>query len=133
MTRRSNASWRVTFLGLVAVLALSVPALAADATGTWKWTVERGDNTIEQTLKLKQDGEKLTGTISGRQGSETEIEAGKVMDDTITFKITREFNGNQFVMTYQGKVADDTIKGEMKFDRNGESQSRPWEAKRAAE
>ncbi|RUL88327.1 hypothetical protein TsocGM_08210 [Tautonia sociabilis] len=116
---------------LLAFLSLGSSALAADATGTWTWTVQRGDNTIEQTLKLKQDGEKLTGTISGRQGGETEIEDGKVSEDTITFKVTREFNGNRFVISYQGKVDDETIKGEISFDRQGETVKRPWEAKRA--
>jgi len=118
-------------LGLVIVLSHGTAALAADATGTWKWTVERNGNTFEQTLKLKQDKEKLTGSMIGRQGNETEIEDGKVADNTVTFTVTREFNGNKFVIKYEGKLTDDTIKGESKFERNGETQSRPWEAKRS--
>jgi len=113
------------------VLGLGTTASAADATGTWKWTVERGGNTIEQTLKLKQDGDKLTGTMIGRMNTETPIEDGKVADDTVSFKVTREFNGNKFVLMYQGKVSGDTIKGEAKFERDGNTESRPWEAKRA--
>lgn len=131
MSRRLCASGRAAFSAMVVVLAFGVPALAADATGTWKWSTQRGDNTVEQTLKLKQDGETLTGTISGRQGAETAIEDGKVDGDSITFKVTREFNGNRFVMSYQGKVADDAITGEVTFEREGEPQTRPWEAKRA--
>ncbi|WP_233578587.1 hypothetical protein [Tautonia sociabilis] len=131
MKRRTDTPRRMMVAVLLAFLSLGSSALAADATGTWTWTVQRGDNTIEQTLKLKQDGEKLTGTISGRQGGETEIEDGKVSEDTITFKVTREFNGNRFVISYQGKVDDETIKGEISFDRQGETVKRPWEAKRA--
>ena len=133
MRRRPCASSRAAVAALAIVLASGVTALAADATGTWKWTVQFGDNTVEQTLKLKQDGEALTGTISGRQGAEIKIDDGKVSDDTITFKVTREFNGNQFTQTYQGKVAEDTITGEIKFERGGEPQTRPWEAKKAEE
>jgi len=44
--------------------------------------------------------------------------------------VTREFNGNKFVMTYTGKLSGDSIKGETKFERGGEEQSREWEAKR---
>jgi hypothetical protein len=84
----------------------------------------------EATLKLNQDGEKLTGTITGRQGNETEIEDGKVKDDAVSFKVTREFNGNEVVMKYQGKLAGDTIKGDTKFERDGEEQTREWAAKR---
>ncbi len=78
MTKRSSGRWFATALGLVVVLGVGNPATAADATGTWKWSVERNGNTFETSLKLKQDGEKLTGTISGRQGNETAIEDGKV-------------------------------------------------------
>ena len=130
MTTRS-IGWRfAAALGLVIVLGVGAPATAAEATGTWKWTVERNGNTIETTLKLKQDGEKLTGTITGRQGAETEIEDGKVKDDAVSFKVTREFNGNKVVMKYQGKLAGDSIKGDTKVERDGQEQTREWEAKR---
>jgi|SRR5579864_7039354 len=122
--------WCVAVVG-VALLGMGVPAVAADATGTWKWTVERNGNTIETTLKLKQDGDKLTGTITGRQGAESAIEDGKVAGDTVSFKVTREFNGNKIVFAYEGKLNGDTIKGDTKFERNGEAQTREWEAKRS--
>jgi hypothetical protein len=130
MRLRSSAGRRAA-LGVVVVLGIGVPALAADVTGTWKWTVERNGNTFEQTLKLKQDGDKLTGSMIGRQGNETAIEDGKVTGDAVSFKVTREFGGNKVVMSYSGKLSEDTIKGETKFERDGEAQTRPWEAKRA--
>src|SRR3954449_322903 len=119
MTRRSSGVWFAAALGLAALLGVGNAAPAADVTGTWKWTVERDGNTIETTLKLKQDGEKLTGTISGRQGGETDIEQGKVKDDAVSFKVTREFGGNKVAVTYQGKLSGDSIKGEMKWEREG--------------
>jgi hypothetical protein len=128
--RRASLPWGISALGLVIVLGLGAPALAADATGTWKWKVERNGNVFEPTLKLKQEKEKLTGTITGRQGNETEIEEGKVSGDTVSFKVTREFNGNKIIFTYEGKVADDTIKGEVTVDRNGETETLEWNAKR---
>ncbi|AGA26813.1 hypothetical protein [Singulisphaera acidiphila] len=114
----------------VALFCLAVPALAADATGTWKWSVERNGQKIESTLKLKQEGTKLTGTLVGRNNTETEITDGKVDGDDVSFKVTREFNGNKIVQTYKGKLSDDSIKGKVEFERNGESQSRDWEAKK---
>src|SRR3954466_6364241 len=103
MTMRPSL-WLAAALGLAALLAGGGSALAADVTGTWKWTVERDGNTSERTVKLKQEGDKLTGTYLGRQGNETPIEDGKVSGDTISFKVTREFNGNKVVTTYQGKL-----------------------------
>src|SRR4051794_36874730 len=117
MRPRSSGRWRAAGLGLVAWLGGGAAALAAGATGPWKWTVERDGNSYETTLKLKQDGEKLTGTMSGRQGSETAIEDGKVVGDTISFKVTREFGDTKVVQMYQGKVSSDTIKGERKSNR----------------
>jgi len=130
MTTRSSGGLFAAALGLVVVLGGGSPAMAADATGTWKWSVERNGQTFETTLKLKQDGEKLTGTITGRQGNETEIEDGKVKDDAVSFTVTREFNGNKVVMKYQGKLSGDSIKGDTKFERDGQEQTREWEAKR---
>ena len=131
MRQKSWAWVGMAALGLMAVLGPGRPALAADATGTWKWTIERGGNTIEQTLKLKQEGDALTGTMTVRD-NETPIEDGKVTGDTVAFKVTREFNGNKFVIKYEGKVEGDTIKGESKVDRDGQTQTREWVAKRAS-
>jgi hypothetical protein len=133
MKRTRFAGAGIVAVGLVAGLLSTVVAddKKADVTGTWKWTVERNGNTIETTLKLKQDGEKLTGTMSGRQGSpDIEIEDGKVAGDAVSFKVTRMFGENKIVMKYQGKLSDDSIKGDTKFERDGEEQSREWEAKR---
>ena len=123
---------RTGWLAAVVVVLAASSALAADATGTWKWsfTTQNGQ-TRETTLKLKQEEGKLTGTISGRENSETPIEEGKVEGDTISFQVTREFNDNKIVIKYKGKVEGDTIKGTMEFERNGESRSRDWEAKKA--
>jgi hypothetical protein len=106
-------------LGLlvVAVFSLALVPLTraqdqkSDVTGTWKWSQEGPGGQIEFTLKLKQDGEKLTGTITGFQGEESPIEDGKVKDGTISFKVTRDFGGRPFVTTYTGKISGDTLKG----------------------
>ncbi len=121
------------FLG-VAVLGLILGFVgssvqAADATGTWKWSVERNGQTMEWTLKLKQEGTKLSGTMSGRQ-NETAIEEAKVEGDEISFKVVREFNGNKMTQKYKGKVGSDSIKGKIEVERNGETMSRDWEAKK---
>ena len=124
-------------LSLLAI-GLIVPASAADAkpnpTGTWKWSQTGQDGqTINSTLKLKLDGDKLTGTVTRRDGSETAIEEGKFKDGEVSFQATRERDGQKFVIKYHGKLEGDTIKGKIEFERNGEARSRDWEAKRAKE
>src|SRR5262245_35388377 len=125
MKRLGLAALALAFVGLV-----SPVARAEDPTGTWKWTVTFNNNTREQTLKLKLDGDKLTGSMLGRDNQEIAIDNGTFKDDKVSFSITREFNGNKFTQKYSGTVKGDTITGKSEFERDGQSQSRDWEAKR---
>lgn len=123
----------------MAALVLAFIGLASTAraeektnpTGTWKWKVKIGDQEREFTLKLKLEGDKLTGAMIGRDNKEQPIEEGKYKDGEVSFKVTRERDGQKFTVKYKGKVSEDTLKGKSEVDRNGEIQSRDWEAKRA--
>jgi hypothetical protein len=108
-------------------------AAAANATGTWKWSFTgQNGQARETTAKLKQDGDKLTGTISGRQGgNDTEITDGKVKGNEISFKVVRKIQDREMITAYEGKIEGDSIKG--KSTTTGGQQDRPardWEAKR---
>ena len=106
-----------------------------DPTGTWTWTVpgRDGGEPRTSTLKLKKEGDKLTGTMSMRQ-NEVAIEEGTIKGDEVSFKVTRQFREQKFTSKYTGKVSGDTIKGKMEFTgRDGETRSRDWEVKRAAQ
>jgi hypothetical protein len=125
MKRLGLAALVLAFVGLVS------PVLGAeDPTGTWKWSVTFNNNTREQTLKLKLEGEKLTGAMLGRDNQETAIDNASFKDDKVSFTVTREFNGNKFTQKFSGTVKGDTITGKSEFDRDGQTMSRDWEAKR---
>jgi hypothetical protein len=64
--------------------------------------------------------------------AETEIKDGKMADGQVSFTVTREFGGNTMTSKYSGKINADVIKGKIEFERDGETQSRDWEAKRMA-
>ena len=120
--------------------ATQAVAQSAKIDGTWTWTMQgrQGGAERKMTLKLKTEGDKLTGKLSspgrdGGQARETEITDGKVKGNEVSFTVVREFNGNKMTSKYNGKVTADTIKGKMEFERNGETQSRDWEAKRDTE
>jgi hypothetical protein len=100
-------------------------------TGTWKWTIEINGQSQDRAVKLKLDGDKLTGTYVGRDNQETPIEDATYKDGNVSFKVIREFNGQKVTIKYTGKVSGDTLKGKTEFERDGQSQSRDWEAKRA--
>ena len=123
----------------VAVAAQSQAADKVDPSGTWTWTTPGRDGGPGRTstLKLKLDGDKLSGSVSapGRQGGEARdvaISDASLKGDAIAFTVKREFNGNTFVAKYSGKVAGDSIKGKVETERDGNARSRDWEAKREA-
>jgi hypothetical protein len=124
---------------LTGVLALGLAASAfaqekkVDPTGTWTWsfTTPNG-NTINQSLKLKLDGDKLTGAVVGRQGREAAIEEAKLTGNEVSFQVKRERQGNTLVTKYKGKISGDTIKGTIESNAGGENRTRDWEAKREA-
>jgi hypothetical protein len=145
-----------TSLLLTAALALGTVASvqAADKVdGTWSWTQQgrrggQGGNADaparKTTLKLKSDGEKLTGTLTapagGRGGgggggnapAPVEISDGKVKGGEISFAVKREVNGNAFVTKYSGKLEGDKITGKVERPgRNGgDPTSTDWTATR---
>jgi hypothetical protein len=99
--------------------------------GTWKWTYEtQTGQSIESSVKLKLEGGKLTGTYIGRGGTETEIQDAKLDQDQLSFTVVRERNGQKMTSKYSGKVAADTIKGKIETERDGQTRSRDWDAKR---
>jgi hypothetical protein len=128
---RSTLSALTTSLAFL-ISASALPAAdTVNPSGTWTWsfTTQNGD-TINSSLKLKQDAGKLTGTVTGRNGTETQIQNAKLTGDALSFQVVRERNGNTFTTSYHGKISGDTIKGQMEFERNGETRTRDWEAKR---
>jgi hypothetical protein len=117
-------------LAVVAVVSMGSTLVAADnPTGTWKWTTNFGGQSRDATLKLKLDGEKLSGTYVGRD-SETPIENATFNDDTVSFSVTRERDGQKFTTKYSGKLSGDTITGKSERQRDGQTQASDWVAKR---
>src|SRR6266536_1431391 len=125
-----------------AILALGAVAQAqdkkADPTGTWTWSQpgRNGGPDRKYTLKLKLEGEKVTGTLTapgrGGQSSDVAISEGKLKGDEISFEVTREVQGNKITAKYNGKISGDSIKGKMDAGRDGQT-PRDWEAKRETE
>src|SRR5688500_18667121 len=121
----------VTAIALVAFVGLVSPALGAEnPTGTWKWTASFGGQEREQTLTLKLDGDKLTGSMPGRDGETTPITDATIKDNKISFSVTREFGGQKRTTKYNGTIAGDTITGKSERERDGQKTETDWVAKR---
>jgi hypothetical protein len=103
------------------VLAATLVAQAADISGKWTAQVPgRDGQTRETTFTFKVEGEKLTGTTTGRNGDQP-ISDGTVKGDAIAFNVVANFNGQDVKIVYKGTVAGD----EIKFSRQREGGDQP--------
>ena len=120
---------------VICVLAVAGMARADDKsnpTGTWKYTADVNGQSIEVTIKLKLEGDKLTGSVSVLD-TETKIEDAKYKDGEASFTVNRDMDGNKFTLKYKGKFKGDTFKGKRELERDGETNTREFEAKRSKE
>ena len=115
-------------------LGTATLALAADPTGTWKWTTHSPNGDIETTLKLESRDGKLAGAYSNQFG-DAAISNQSFQDDVIAFDVVRDLGGNKFVVKYRGKLEGDTIKGtiEVPGPDGGDALKLDWNAKRTDE
>src|SRR5215471_8545791 len=93
-----------TFAGVL----LAALAFAADVSGTWTGTLTFGDNQIPLTYTLKQDGTKLTGTITG-PGGDIPLADGKIEGDKLSFSVTVDMGGNPAKFVSEGILKGEEI------------------------
>jgi hypothetical protein len=105
---------KTLLMTLCALLALTaMVALGADIDG--KWTREnqgKDGKTTVQTLTLKADGSKLTGSLDGGRGGPVDISEGMITGKDVMFKVTRAGrDGTPATTTYKGTMlSGDTLK-----------------------
>jgi len=93
-------------LTAVLLLGISSAALAVDINGKWTAEVEGRRGTVTQTLILNASGGNLTGSLEGGRGGAVDIADGKIDGNQVSFKVVREFNGNQFTQQYKGTLSE---------------------------
>jgi hypothetical protein len=122
----------VVFVG-ICLTASAEDKKAVNVDGKWKWNYKTRDGQeTEVYVKLKRDGEKLTGAYFARDGKETPIENGKINGDQLTFDVNREVGDQKMLFKYSGKISGDTINGKIVFGRE-KPLPHDWEATRVKE
>ena len=106
---------------LLAAFGLAfAPDEPANVAGTWNITVSGEAGSANQTIVLKEDGNKITGTFRGPRQSGT-LE-GAVLGNKISFHVN-----TRIPLDYKGTVDGDTMNGT--FTRHGKSGD--WTATRS--
>ena len=109
---------------------------ATDPTGTYIWTMpgRNGGPDRTNTLVLKLDGTNLTGNLlAPRRGgviSTNAISGGTISGANISFAVVRSYNDNTFTNSYTGTLTNGTITGQVSFQRDGDTQTHDWVAKK---
>jgi alpha-galactosidase len=102
---------RILLAALAILFAQSVNA--ADFTGKWVSAHKTSDGqTIEKTLCLVTDGDRLTGYLTARDESEP-ISEGKITGSEISFAVVRDEFGNERKIVYRGTLTGNTLQLQM--------------------
>ena len=86
-----------------------------ELSGQWtaEWERQNGEK-VKTVFALKQDGEKLSGTVTSPRG-EREISDGKVSGKEFSFVVKIDMNGEERKIDYKGVVDGDALKITMTF------------------
>ena len=104
---------RLPLLLSLAVVLLLAPAAAslhaANISGEWTLNFNGPQGPIDASAKFKQDGENITGTIEGPQGT---IECSGTLKNTkLALQMEVDANGQSISIFLLADVDGDTLKG----------------------
>ena len=98
---------------------LAGAAEKVEPVGTWKCEYEIGGQKRTSTLTIKQDGDKLAGTMSWPDQKETKLKDLKLKDSTLTFSAVRKVMDNEITIEYALTIDGDKLKGKGAVDNGG--------------
>lgn len=123
------------FAGLLLGAMLSAVALCTpNLTGRWSGTLQMdGENDAKPAyLILKQEGNKLSGSVGPNEDEQDSFEGGKVDGDKLTFDVLQGPNGEGSIHV-EMQVKGDQLTGRAKWSGLGVSGAGKISLKRIAE
>ncbi len=135
---KTSTAWFAICLASGAMFASACAAAEADPTGRWKFTLVfqaegGGEFGLDVLLKMKADGGKVTGKISGPDGEGmVDILDGTFEKAVVSFRVV---DTQGVTSRYKGKIDGDKIKGTMEADIPGREDpfKLDWNAERDKE
>lgn len=90
---------------------------AASLSGTWALTASFGQQQINSTLTLEQQGERLSGRVENARFGTTEISEGSVTGNSFRFTTNANIGGQTVTLTYEGTVSGSQMSGNVTTPR----------------
>ena len=124
-----NRIAKAAALSLVAALALSAPVAAqVNVAGNWVLTVQGPEGPADITADFEQDGATVEGTLEIVELGGAEMSDGMVEENTLSFLLHIDFDGQWFTIEGEADVEGDEMTGEFYMAEFG---SMPFTGKRS--
>jgi hypothetical protein len=104
---------RMLALGL---LLAAAPVFAADIDGNWSGSLDTPNGAVEIKFSFKADGDKLTGSSTGPDGSVVMFRDGNIMGSTLSFVQVVDFGGQSISFNYTGMLANGQLSLHTEFN-----------------
>jgi hypothetical protein len=99
--------------------------------GLWKVTLTLEDGQKAQpTLRLKKEGDRLSGTYVGTTGREAAVKDLVLKDGKLSFDVADRIEGDKVRLRYAGKLAGERINGTVTFGEGNQLVTLKFEAKK---
>ena len=101
---------------IIFVLTFAIASVVAAASfkdevaGKWSLTVDAPGEAVQVVLDLKQEGEKVTGTMASTHGSGT-VTKGTFKEKKLSATINADIQGSPTELSVEGTVDGDKISG----------------------
>jgi len=99
--------------------------------GTWKLNLELGETKYDYTLRIAENGGKLSAVMVSPRSGEHKAKSVSFENNAFKLEIDREIDGNAVTFIYSGKLEDKKLSGNAVAKRDGEElASGTWNARK---
>ena len=103
--------------------------IPANVAGGWEWTLPRPRGTRDDTMRLAQRFEEVSGRVKeGRL--ESPIENARLIGAQLRFTVKGKIDGEDIVMAYSGRIEGHSIQGSVEIEKGTLAGKQPWTARR---
>lgn len=104
-----------------------IPARVA---GNWQWSMPGGESTERYSMRLGQQFQKVSATVSAGD-RQMQITDAKLAGDALSFTAADSVDGQRVIMRFSGRVSGDTVGGSVEVEGGPRAGQRDWQANRS--